>query len=230
MVPIADRDPHYDVGYFGSRLGSHHGNDFIHSFTFELNPDLTASNQPPEEIGLLSLDPELKPFDTHTGGAGPPASDSSSDQETQVAPDYEYDMLGGLPLSPKSQVHGQPCQDARVAADHRYTNSTRRTGSQAAAAAATTPLHVCARMGNLKILEILLQSGADVNAVDGEGRTALHYGVQNGREEIVRALLGHSADASILDNHGMSVMHVAVVNSQEIIVILLLEAGVDPNI
>lgn len=208
------------MDYFGSRLGSQHENDFISCFTFDPHPDLTASH--PEEVVLLDLDPELKPFGA---AAGPPASDSS-DQETQVPPDYEYDMLG-LPLSPRSQLHAPGQRPAR------------RSGSQQPAPAAvpaatttttTTPLHVCARMGNLAILEILLQSGAGVNAVDGEGRTALHYGAQSGREDVVRALLGHKADPSILDSRGMSVMHVAVVSSQELIVKLLLEAGVDPNI
>lgn len=203
------------MDYFGSRLGSQHENDFISCFTFDPNPELTASR--PEEVVLLDLDPELKPLGA---AAGPPASDSS-DQETQVPPDYEYDMLS-LPLSPRSQLHAPGQRPAR------------RSGSQQPVVATTTtttpPLHVCARMGNLAILEILLQSGAGVNAVDGEGRTALHYGAQSGREDIVRALLGHKADPSILDSRGMSVMHVAVVSSQELIVKLLLEAGVDPNI
>lgn len=207
VVSIMSQDPQYNVDYFGSRLGSQHGNDFLSSFTFELNPDLTDSR--PEEVELLNLDPKLKPFDS----AGPPASDSS-DQETQVPPDHEYDVLG-LPLSPTSQIHGHGT----------LVDWRRRNGSQA-----TTPLHVCSRMGNQKILEILLQNGADINAVDGEGRTALHYGAQSGHEEVVRALLKQKADPSILDHQGMSVMHVAVVNSQERIVILLLEAGVDPNI
>lgn len=93
-----------------------------------------------------------------------------------------------------------------------------------------TPLHVCSENGNHKIVEILLQGGADINALDPEGRSALHYGAQGGHDEVVKLLLKRRAKTDVLDDRGVSVVHAAVANNHESIVFLLLEAGINPEI
>lgn len=45
-----------------------------------------------------------------------------------------------------------------------------------------------------RIVEILVQHGADVNAVDRHGVTALHYAAGEGRLEVVKALVRAGAD------------------------------------
>src|SRR5437764_9373486 len=77
----------------------------------------------------------------------------------------------------------------------------------------TTPLMVAAGIGwvegvtteqgakeNLETVRLLLELGADVNAVDGDGRTALHGAAHKGRNEIVQMLVDHGAK---LDAHDM---------------------------
>ncbi|KAH8682059.1 hypothetical protein BX600DRAFT_492151 [Xylariales sp. PMI_506] len=64
------------------------------------------------------------------------------------------------------------------------------------------PLHQCSMMGNHRIVEILLQGGADINATDGCGRTALHYGAEMGHRDVVKILLQNGADTSIIDHRG----------------------------
>lgn len=54
-------------------------------------------------------------------------------------------------------------------------------------------LHVVAHMGSAKSADVLLESGADVNAVDGSGGTPLHRAVRAQKEEMVTLLLGNGA-------------------------------------
>jgi ankyrin repeat protein len=70
----------------------------------------------------------------------------------------------------------------------------------------TTPLMAAAGIGwvegvtfessakeNLEAVKLLLDLGADVNAVDGDGRTALHGAAHKGRTEVVQILADHGA-------------------------------------
>lgn len=93
-----------------------------------------------------------------------------------------------------------------------------------------TPLQISSDLGNHRIVEILLQGGADINALDADGRSALYYGAQRGHENVVKILLKRRALLNVLDKEGMSVMQVAVANNQENIVVLLLEGGVNPDV
>jgi ankyrin repeat protein len=75
-----------------------------------------------------------------------------------------------------------------------------------ATANGTTPLMVASGIGwvegvtnemgrkeNLEAVKLLLDLGADVNAVDGDGRTALHGAAHKGRNEVVQLLVEHGA-------------------------------------
>lgn len=43
-----------------------------------------------------------------------------------------------------------------------------------------TPLHVCARVGDLDTMELLIAHKANVNATNGDGDTALHFAACRG--------------------------------------------------
>ena len=62
----------------------------------------------------------------------------------------------------------------------------------------TPVLHIAATH-TLKAVEALLQSGADVDAPDAEGRTALVRAVVAGRRDTALALLAGGADAKATD-------------------------------
>ena len=55
---------------------------------------------------------------------------------------------------------------------------------------------------DLKKLKELIKSGANVNAVDGEGNTPLHVAVYKGSPRTVQFLLRHGADPSIRNKRG----------------------------
>ncbi|XP_022095864.1 tankyrase-2-like [Acanthaster planci] len=54
---------------------------------------------------------------------------------------------------------------------------------------ARSPLHYAAGSGYDVICDLLLQAGADVNAVDKNGRSPLHYTAKSGHINICKALI-----------------------------------------
>ena len=58
------------------------------------------------------------------------------------------------------------------------------------------PLHLAALEGHTRVVELLLQGGADVSAVEALGCTALHFAAQYGRLEVARLLLDRGADVN----------------------------------
>lgn len=96
-------------------------------------------------------------------------------------------------------------------------------------AAPTSPLHMAALKGQLKIVEILLSKGADVNAHDSTGRTPLHCAIEGAHMEMVKLIVDRGANVTRVDAKGLSPLHMAVEKGLEDAVVLLIERGADPN-
>jgi hypothetical protein len=74
-----------------------------------------------------------------------------------------------------------------------------------------TALHIAARQGNLEMARILVENGADVNAIDLEGWTPLMRAAFFQNNEIVDLLLSNGAAAQLLNSIGESVIvHAAI--------------------
>jgi ankyrin repeat protein len=85
---------------------------------------------------------------------------------------------------------------------------------------------------NLKVAEILLKHGADVNAQDNQGWTALHFAAQNYSEEAIKMLLANNCEVDVKDMHGNTPLFRAVFNSKgrgEVIQLLICH-GADKNL
>jgi hypothetical protein len=68
-----------------------------------------------------------------------------------------------------------------------------------------TALMYAAYSGHLDVVEFLLNKGAQVNAVDENGRTALFYAATGRKDtEVVNVLIAYGADTTILDVDGNS--------------------------
>lgn len=66
-----------------------------------------------------------------------------------------------------------------------------------------SPLHLCCQWGLTKVLQALIEHGANVNLVDCDNKTPLHVAIQNQHEEIIVTLLMHpTIDLRIRDKTG----------------------------
>lgn len=73
-----------------------------------------------------------------------------------------------------------------------------------------TALHAAADCGYYNIVELLLQSGANVDARDVSGATPLHGAANMRHYDILGLLLGNGADIGARDVRGRTVLHHAV--------------------
>ncbi|KAL8787605.1 MAG: hypothetical protein Q9195_007693 [Heterodermia aff. obscurata] len=91
-----------------------------------------------------------------------------------------------------------------------------------------TPLHNAAGHGHAEVAEILLSSGADLNATGCQGYTPFSVAVHAGHTDVVKILLDHGADVHRKDAPNRpSHLYWAVRKDFEDIVRLLLEHGAD---
>ena len=67
-----------------------------------------------------------------------------------------------------------------------------------------TPLHCTCNNKNVKIMDLLIDLGADIDAQDIKGRTPLHYAVINNDERMVKHLLLRGANKFIKDENNLS--------------------------
>lgn len=88
-----------------------------------------------------------------------------------------------------------------------------------------TPLHVAAQKGREKIVDILLQHGADCNARDSSDRTPLVYATIYGHKETVVRLLAHGARIHGAEDRATqrTPLHWAVLYQQEGVLRTLLD-------
>ncbi|XP_059167348.1 putative ankyrin repeat protein RF_0381 [Physella acuta] len=85
-----------------------------------------------------------------------------------------------------------------------------------------TALYTVAVKDSKRLIQLLLDRGADLNSTDNFGTTALHYTSQDGSNEIVDFLLQAGASADIIDNSGQTALHYAVKYAQNPVTALTL--------
>lgn len=88
-----------------------------------------------------------------------------------------------------------------------------------------TPLHRAARAGAYNIVSILLQNGADANAINELGETPLHMAAYSDCAETIDLLQQYEAGLDIQDSDGQTPLHNAAADGSEIACELLLAAG-----
>ena len=63
-----------------------------------------------------------------------------------------------------------------------------------------TPLHAAAASGKKNVVLLLLDLGAEVDAVNIYGNTALHVACLNGQDMVVSDLIKHGASINVVNN------------------------------
>jgi hypothetical protein len=92
----------------------------------------------------------------------------------------------------------------------------------------STPLHWAStghHFNDGSVLRLLLEHGADINALDKRGWTPLFVASINGALEVVRLLLEHGADVEAKDNNGKTALQKAADQGHDEVVELLREHG-----
>ncbi|KAJ6103492.1 hypothetical protein N7486_005919 [Penicillium sp. IBT 16267x] len=93
----------------------------------------------------------------------------------------------------------------------------------------TYPLMWASRNGHDKIVQILLEHGADVNAQGGHYGNALYAASWEGHDKIVQMLLEHGADVNAQGGDFGNALQAASSKGHDKIVRMLLEHGADVN-
>lgn len=88
-----------------------------------------------------------------------------------------------------------------------------------------TPLILAASGGRDKVVNLLLNQGANVNAKTNDGHSALQYAASKNWKTICASLLENNADVNITDRRGSTPLHRSASKGNLAIVKLLLEYG-----
>jgi len=83
------------------------------------------------------------------------------------------------------------------------------------------PIHVA----SVKSIGVLARAGADIDSVDGSGRTPLHQAAADRRADLVAELLRLNASVFKVDRKGRTPLHLAALARSEPVVDALLAAG-----
>ncbi|KAH9013414.1 hypothetical protein EDB85DRAFT_967604 [Lactarius pseudohatsudake] len=92
-----------------------------------------------------------------------------------------------------------------------------------------TPLYHASSSGNLKVAQVLMKHGADVNALHTPRHRPLHMASFVGRLEILRLLVAGGADVNAREGDWTAI-HWASLQGHLEVVRFLLESGADPNV
>ena len=85
-----------------------------------------------------------------------------------------------------------------------------------------TPLMLSSAKGDIAVVRLLLEYGANSNAVsEADGETALHWAARNGNLDAVTLLLEHGANSSFKNKSGQTPAALALVNSHHEVSTLL---------
>ena len=81
-----------------------------------------------------------------------------------------------------------------------------------------------------KCLELLLQEGAQVNAMALDGRTPLHLTAIHGRHARAEPLLDHGASIDAVDKDANTPLHIASLNGHELLIRTLLSHKAEASV
>ena len=94
----------------------------------------------------------------------------------------------------------------------------------------TSPLHVAlTTSNNQEVAKVLIEHGADPNALDKDGQNPLLYALMNGQKEIAEFLIEQGPDPNVSDRDGQTPLHYAATFGYKEMVQLLIKSGADLN-
>lgn len=120
---------------------------------------------------------------------------------------------------------------AQEAAEEKADDSAEATDkAESEETKAPAAIYLAARDGHLDKVQALIANGADINAVNAQGRSALMSAVYVRNRRIIRQLLMEGADVNTVDALGKTALIIAATTGDLDIVQMLLDAGADVSI
>lgn len=98
------------------------------------------------------------------------------------------------------------------------------------AGAEPSDLLEAAKQADVAAVRALLEQGAPVDAIEGDGTTALHWASYHDEIATVQRLLTAGADVNVANDLGVTPLWTASQNGSEELVRMLLTAGANPNL
>ncbi|KAJ3110367.1 hypothetical protein HDU96_006659 [Phlyctochytrium bullatum] len=92
-----------------------------------------------------------------------------------------------------------------------------------------TALHITARQGASRVMTLLIEAGADVNAAGRDRRKPIHVACRMGYVHLVNRLLEAGADVAAVDERGWTPLHDATRGMSDETIKLVLGAGAPVN-
>jgi ankyrin repeat protein len=136
----------------------------------------------------------------------------------------------GAPVNPSATSLWTPLADAAFAKKFEIMKLLLQSGAKVDAPDHRgVPLLLSTGFFDPTVTTILLEAGADANAVDREGETALMKASGHGLKDTVKILIVHHADLNLKDAKGRTALMYASAGHRSDAVPLLLENGADPN-
>jgi len=158
--------------------------------------------------------------------ADPNALDSSGEASLQAAARYghaeclELLVAAGAHLDhfppPESSPYSETalCSAARKQPDLAKVLLRYGADPNVSSIARRLPLGmVLAHSGDIELVQLLIQKGADVNALDHAGNTPLHYAAESGNIPLIRILLDAGANVDSINRQGEPVLCSAILRS-----------------
>ena len=87
-----------------------------------------------------------------------------------------------------------------------------------------------ANQDQARVVELLIQRGAEINLQNSVGDTALTCAANNGHERVVELLIRRGADVNLRDSIGCTALTISSQHGHERVVELLLRHGADINL
>ena len=84
-----------------------------------------------------------------------------------------------------------------------------------------TPLHCACIKGSKNAVDLLLDLGANINALDKEGNNCLHYAVNSNNANLIKKLLIRGADKTIKNQKSETPLDLAILNNYNEIISIL---------
>ena len=78
-------------------------------------------------------------------------------------------------------------------------------------------------------MNVLIQNGAKVNAVDKDNWTALRVAAENGHVDVAKLFIQYGVDVNAVDNEERTALHFAARNGHVDVSKVLIQNGVDVN-